>query len=211
MRRPLALVTLLVALPAASSEPQTWNFRVLLDGRDVGEHRFTVRSTAAEREVRSEARFDVRLLIVNAYRYRHEAVERWEGNCLRSVAARTETNGDTLAVAAASKAGRLVVERPGSSEEHEGCVMSFAYWNPQILAASRLLNPQTGEVLPVKITPQGAETLSVRGERRAAQRHRIDARDLQIDLWYADGRWVALEAPVAGGRRLRYELVASRP
>ena len=40
----------------------------------------------------------------------------------------------------------------------------------------------------------------------SATRHRLSAPNLQIDLWYADGRWVALEAPTPGGRTLRYEL-----
>ena len=85
--------------------------------------------------------------------------------------------------------------------------MSFAYWNPQILSERRLLNSQTGELLPVTITPQGEETLEVRGRRLTAQHHRISAPSLEIDLWYADGRWIALEAPARGGRRLRYELM----
>lgn len=207
MRRVLAFAALCLALPAAGSELRTWSFRVLLDDREIGEHQFTLRAAGEERELRSEARFDVRLLFVNAYRYRHEALERWDGNCLQSLTARTETNGERLAVSATARDGRLFVERPAALEAHEGCVMSFAYWNPQILKAQRLLNSQTGELLPVSITPLGEETRPVRGEPRVAQRHRIQAPGLQIDLWYADGRWIALEAPAAGGRRLRYELM----
>ena len=33
------------------------------------------------------------------------------------------------------------------------------------------------------------------------------AEQVQIDLWYADGQWIALEALALGGRRLRYELI----
>jgi hypothetical protein len=207
MQRLLVLAALCVALPCAASDPRTWHFRVLLDGREIGEHRFTLGTAGDARELRSQARFDVKLLFVNAYRYRHQALERWDGNCLRALVARTETNGETLAVNAATRDGRLVVERPAAREEHEGCVMSFAYWNPQILKARRLLNSQTGELLPVQVSARGEETLPIRGEPRAAQRHRIQAPGLQIDLWYAGGRWVALEAPAAGGRRLRYELM----
>ena len=206
MRCVLALAALCLALPAAA-EAHSWNFRVLLDDRQIGEHTFTLRTAGGQRELRSEARFDVHLLFVNVYRYRHEALERWDGNCLHSLAARTETNGERLAVSAAARDGRLVVERPAAREAHEGCVMSFAYWNPQILKARRLLNSQTGEVLPVTVTRRGEETRLVRGEPRVAQRHRIEAPGLEIDLWYADGRWVALEAPAEGGRRLRYELM----
>ena len=70
--------------------------------------------------------------------------------------------------------------------------MSFAYWNPQILNAQRLLNSQTGEFLAVKITAQGEETVDVRGKPLSARRHRISGPSLQIDLWYADDQWIAL-------------------
>jgi len=207
MRRLLALAGLCLALPGAASEVHTWKFRVLLDNREIGEHDFTLRAAGEDRELTSEARFDVRLLFVTAYRYRHKAVELWDGNCLRSLVARTDTNGETLAVNARTRDGRLVVERPDVPEVHEGCVMSFAYWNPQILKAQRLLNSQTGEVLPVTVLSRGEETVRVRGQALPAHRYRIDAPQLQIDLWYAGDRWVALEAPAAGGRHLRYELM----
>ena len=207
MRALIALVALCCAAPAAQAEARSWNFRVMLDDRDIGQHRFTLDGPDDRRELRSEARFDVRLLFINAYRYRHEAVEHWDGNCLHSLDSHTETNGKRLAVSAMTEGNRLVVAHATSRSEHEGCVMSFAYWNPQILNASQLLNSQTGELQPVTVTPQGAATLLVRGVPRAAQRYRISGPGLQIDIWYADADWVALEALTDGGRRLRYELI----
>jgi hypothetical protein len=102
--------------------------------------------------------------------------------------------------------GGLAVARPEGRDLHAGCVMSFAYWDPRILGADRLLNSQTGELVPVQVTAQGQEAFAVRGEPRTASRYRISGRELQIDLWYADGNWVGLEALADGGRRLRYEL-----
>jgi hypothetical protein len=58
----------------------------------------------------------------------------------------------------------------------------------------------------VRVDEHGTEHVSVAGRSVPATRHRLSAPDLQIDLWYADGRWVALEAPTPGGRLLRYEL-----
>ena len=84
--------------------------------------------------------------------------------------------------------------------------MSFAYWDPRILQADRLLNPQTGEWLPVRIETRGTEQVSVSGRTVTATRHRLSAPEMQIDLWYADGLWVGLEAAMRGGRLLRYEL-----
>jgi hypothetical protein len=203
----LVLSTVQAGAATAPGYAGEWKFRVLLDGKDIGEHRFLLRADGPERELRSEARFDVRILMFNAYRYVHEATERWNGNCLMSLASNTDSNGDRESVRAISTGGRLSVERTGQRNEHDGCIMTFAYWNPQILTAKRLLNSQTGELVPVTIADAGTETLTVRGRAVTANRHRIQGPDLRIDIWYAGEQWIALEAPAKGGRRLRYELI----
>ena len=206
------LSTLLVVTPTAISSPAAptadgeWNFRVLLDGKEVGWHRYVVRGDGASTEVESRAQFDVRFLLLNAYSYRHTARERWRGACLDELESRTETNGRVEEVAAVAYDDAVVVDGPSGDARLPGCVMSFAYWDPRILRATRLLNSQTGELVPVSIAERGTERVSVAGRTVAATRHRLSAPNLQIDLWYADGRWVALEAPTPGGRTLRYEL-----
>ena len=205
--RRLLAATLAAAAGSAAAEVRTWDFRVTLDDREIGRHRFTLAAReSGEREVRSEARFDVRFLFVDAFRYRHEAAERWQGECLQGLESSTETNGTLEAVRAQTQGGRLVVEAGGRREAHEGCVMSFAYWNPRVLAARRLLNSQTGELLPVRVTRIGEESIEAGGRTVTAERHRIEAPKLRIDLWYAGDQWLALESPAAGGRRLRYRL-----
>ena len=206
------LSTLLVVTPTAISSPAAptadgeWNFRVLLDGKEVGWHRYVVRGDGASTEVESRAQFDVRFLLLNAYSYRHTARERWRGACLDELESRTETNGRVEEVAAVAYDDAVVVDGPSGDARLPGCVMSFAYWDPRILRATRLLNSQTGELLPVSVAERGTERVNVAGRNVAATRHRLSAPNLQIDLWYADGRWVALEAPTPGGRTLRYEL-----
>jgi hypothetical protein len=214
MRASVAIALLLLAGPAAASSsaaslPGTgdqWNFRVVLDGKEVGWHRYVVRGDGAATDVESHARFDVRLLFANAYSYRHAARERWRGACLHELESRTETNGRVVEVAALVDDETLIVAGPSGDTRLPGCVMSFAYWNPLILRATSLLNSQSGELVPVSIAQRGTEQVRVAGHSVPATRHRLSAPDLQIDLWYADGRWVALEAPTPGGRLLRYEL-----
>lgn len=188
MRVLLAMLAM-VTLPAAAAT-RTWDFRVLLDGRDIGRHTFTREEEGDAARVVSEARFDVRFLFLSAYRYQHRAEERWRGDCLVSLEASTDDNG----------VRKDVRVRPA------GCTRSFSYWDPAILRAERLLNAQTGEVQPVGFTPVGTETIAVRGRETAASRHRLTGPGLSIDLWYSGGDWVALESSVEGGRRLRYEL-----
>ena len=177
--------------PAAESAARSWNFRVLLDGREIGQHSFMREGDADGMRVVSEARFRVRFLFLEAYRYEHRAEERWRDGCLVSLEARTDDNG----------VRRDVSVRPAE------CTRSFAYWDPAILRSGRLLNAQTGALLAVRSTPLGIENIPVRGREIPASRHRLTAPGLSIDLWYAGTDWVALESSVEGGRRLRYELL----
>ena len=181
---------MLQPLPALA-DARSWNFRVYLDNRPIGEHHFTMRSVGERREMHSSARFDVRVLLLNVYRYRHDATESWQDDCLRALRSETETNGKRQQVRA----------------EYADCIMSFAYWNPRMVQARQLVNSQTGVLTPVSITPVGTETIKVREQQRSARRYHIAGEQLAIDLWYVGDEWVALESATEGGRRLRYQLI----
>jgi hypothetical protein len=99
------------------------------------------------------------------------------------------------------------VEKSDSKEFLPGCVMTFAYWNPEFLKQERLLNPQTGEYLPVKVELLGTDSLEVRGEMVDAKRYKVTAKDIDLLVWYADDKeWVALESIAKTGHVIRYEL-----
>jgi hypothetical protein len=206
MRTLTVLILLLAGSAPALASSGEWNFRVLLDGKEIGMHRYLLNDSGPDRTLRSEAEFDVRLLSFSLYRYQHEAVERWRDGCLVALDSRTEANGKLTAVQARSEIDGLAVSRADGRTRHSGCIMSFAYWDPRILEATALLNSQTGTLTPVDVSALGTELRSVQGRQVMTERHRIRGPELEIDLWYADGRWIALEAPAVGGRRLRYEL-----
>jgi len=189
---------------AFASGEREWRFRVLLDASEVGTHTFRVTERGSGRSVESSARFKVKLLFIDAYTYAHEARERWQGDCLAELDARTDDNGERVAVRGARRGAQFEV---AGSAPLPGCVMSFAYWNPAMLKQPRLLNVQTGELIEVRIEPLGEETLSVRGTSLNAQRYAVHAPKFRIDLWYAaDASWVQLESRTGSGRLLRYEI-----
>ena len=216
--RKLLLTTLLAANCAAYSAPpvavdadveegRNWNFRVLLNGSEIGYHRFELVDSGTTRELLSEAAFDVRVLFFNAFRYRHMTTEKWDGQCLSEIRSETDANGKSVALQGERTADGFVVATTDDEENLPGCVMTFAYWNPQFLHQSRLLNPQTGEYLDVQVQPLDAEPVSVRGENVLAQPYRLIARNMELTVWYSQNdEWLALESVVKGGRILRYEL-----
>ena len=202
----LTLGSMTPVATANTAPDDTLRFRVLLDGDSIGQHHFELRTSGDTREVVSKADFRVRLLFVDVYRYRHTATERWRGDCLESLTAHTDDNGEVEVVAARRGGEGLEVKATRTRARHNGCVRSFAYWNPKILDGGRLLNTQTGEYLPVRVAPLGEERIPVRGRFEDTRRYRLTAQGMEIDLWYADGEeWVALESRAGDGRRLRYE------
>ncbi len=211
-RNPLA--ALLVALLAttstafASTAPQTLRFKVYLDESPIGEHSFELTAGGAEKRVVSRARFDVNLLIFTAYRYRHESQEQWRDGCLERIQSTTDDNGKDFRVQGQRIADALKLEVNGKPDRLPTCVSTFAYWEPDFLKRPRLLNPQTGELVDVRLEPQGRERRTFRGSEVNAKRYRLKADDLDITLWYtADGDWIGLESDTGKGRKLRYERV----
>ena len=201
----------LLMTTAVGSTPQPndrdWNFTVYLDDDPVGHHRFTLTETEAMRKLRSEARFTVKVLMIEAYRYAHESNENWQGDCLATIDARTDDNGDQSSVQGNARDGRFELKKGVRAETLPACIMTFAYWNPLMLKQSRLLNPQTGDYTTVRIAAQGREMLPVRGQPVSTDKYHLDAGKFQIDLWYADGgRWVGLDSLLDNGRKLRYRM-----
>lgn len=200
----------LFPLNSALSAPRidVWNFKVYLDENPVGYHRFTLTQQASQRELHSEARFDVKLLMFTAYTYIHEANESWQGDCLASLQAKTDDNGDRIQVVGGREDGRFRLRTNRLQTDLPDCIMTFAYWHPEMIAQKHLLNPQTGEYTMVQIFSKGQEKMPVSGVERAAERYRLDAGKFKIDLWYGveDHRWLALDSTLEGGRKLRYRI-----
>ena len=191
----------------ARTDARSWEFSVLLDGSPIGYHRFELQPGADGLELLSEASFDVRVLFINAFRYRHTNRELWDGGCLSRIESSTRQNGKRFAVNGARVDDQFVLRAGDSADPLGACVMTFAYWNPRFLEQSQLLNPQSGEYLPVNVESLGRTEFTVRGERVLATAWRVTARNTDLTVWYSDNdEWLGLESVAKGGRILRYEL-----
>ncbi|HSD39854.1 MAG TPA: DUF6134 family protein [Rhodocyclaceae bacterium] len=199
--RPLVVALAFVARAALAQEPAVdageWDFVATLDGKAIGTHRFVVSAASAARSVTSQAQFVVRVLGIPVYRYRHEAQERWQEDCLRELHADTDDDGQRQQVA---------------QRFDDACVMGFAYWNPRLSRQRQLIDPQTGRVGPARFEPLPDASIEVRGRPVAAHGWRLVADKQRITVWYAadSGRWIALDAEARGGRRLSYRLPAGK-
>lgn len=219
------------AIGATESQPrqapnmQVLSFRVLLDDRDIGIHRFRIEQMAEAETIDIDADFKVTFLGIPFYRYSHKNREVWRNGCLESIRSTTDDNGDQLSVDGRRSAAGFTInthtidthsEQQTSYQLDNSCIMTFAYWNPQFLKQQRLLNAQNGEWLPVDIDFIGIENLDLgeSGGRNpgnkpvAAKKYQVRSADNTIDItvWYdrTTHQWLSLTSRVSGDRLLRY-------
>lgn len=205
-----AVVAVILAATVAAAVPagptRNWHFAVLLDGKRIGEHDFSVVRHSGEVDVTIEAHFKVKALFIPLYHYDHEDREVWRGGCLARIDSRTDDNGKKSAVHGALLDNVFEVASQTRDTALPACVKTFAYWDQSFLTESRLLNSQTGEYQSVHLTRHGLENIRVAGHAIEAQHYSLIAEHLGIDLWYSSaGDWVALESKLENGRTLRYE------
>jgi hypothetical protein len=198
---------------AAASTKDELTFAVSLDDQPIGVHRFRISDEGAMRVVDSEATFDVRILRVPVYRYRHRNTETWQNGCLKRIDSETDANGTPYAVDLSKTAMGYRIVTPGETQTYEvDCLMSFAYWDQRFLQQNRLLNTQTGEPITVEILSLGESQRQIANQMLLVQGFRIRAElqgvDIKVFYHRADGRWVALESVLENGRTLRYALAA---
>jgi len=200
------LLTLLLS-PLAALANQTWDFRVFLDDKEIGTHRFDLVEQGAERQLTSQAKMAVKILFVTAYTYDHHDVEQWRGDCVAKLSSQTDDNGKKHHVEVVRGEVETVVNTEQGTQKLGECVLTFAYWNPAMLKQTRLLNSQDGEYVDLKITDTGADEILVRGVKTAARRYELRSKKLSIDLWYStSNEWLALESKTERGQKLIYKL-----
>ncbi|MEM8683547.1 MAG: DUF6134 family protein [Pseudomonadota bacterium] len=207
MKRLVLLVLLAAGSAQATETVDAFEFDVFLDKKPIGYHSFELSREGDRTMLSTEAKFDIKVLFVTAFRYFHQNKEVWSGDCLVEIEAQTDSNGKVSSIAGQQADAGFELAVGDNRETLDGCVKSFAYWNPSILEADSLLNAQTGEYEPVESRFDGEETLAIGGQKIETRRYRLTSRRGEILLWYAadGGQWLALDAPARGERRIRYE------
>jgi hypothetical protein len=197
-----------VSASAGTAEAREWSFRVLLDGKPVGSQRFMLTTEAGVTRLETVADFKVKILFATVYRYLHRNEETWVGDCLAEINSSTDVNGKPFSVTGKKRDGYFEVTGTGSTEKLPQCISTFAYWDPDFLKHSRLLNAQNGEYLDVEVSDPKPDTRIVKGEEVPAMQYQLKAGELDLKLWYStDDQWLALESKTRSDRILSYELL----
>lgn len=200
----LALLFCSQLLWAEAATDRSWNFKVLINDREVGSHQFRVTGEGDSLSVSSTMNMDFKVLLVKKVRYQHQANEIWQGSCLTDVSSQTNRQGKAVSLKVKPVETGLLVEKDKMTEGAEvlaGCVRSFAYWDPQLLQGERLLNVETGEYMPVVISRRVSAEDNITHMIIAAPKGDIH---LQYD---AAGDWLSLQTKLKTGAELKYQRI----
>ena len=206
MKKIVLCACLLIATPLLQAKE--WAFDVYLDKSKIGSHTFTLN----DKTLTSRAKFNVKVLFIEAYKYDHTAIEQWAGDCLSTLEANTTENKVVTKVNGKLEGDAFNVKNGSLEQALPACVMTFAYWNPKILAQSKLLNPQNAEYLDTTITKLGVAQIEVKGKPAETTHYKITGalkgvKKLNIELWYNQGNdWVALKSVTPEGYNIIYKL-----
>ncbi len=186
------------AAPAASAaglpacpvqNGQTASYDIVRGGNVIGSQ--TVHYTLAGTDLTVDITVNaaIRVMGVRVYNYTHRGTERWHDGQMVSLAAKTDDDGTPRQVNAMRDP---VTGWHGISGPPPGTapLLASSLWNSQTVAATRLLDRETGAIQAVRVTQAGDETLTL--GTRSVSAHRYDlAGVVSGSAWYdSSGCWV---------------------
>lgn len=203
----LFVLTSLLAL-SPLLQAKEWAFDVFLDKSRIGSHVFTFNDNMLV----SKAKFNVKVLFIEAYKYDHTSKEQWQNDCLTNIDVNTTEDKINTKVKGKKTASGFEVGDGKTNQNLPECVMTFAYWNPKTLEQSKLLNPQNAEYLDTTFTKIGSADITVKGKPTETTHYKLAGmlngiKKLNIELWYnQNNEWVALKSVTPEGYNIIYKL-----
>lgn len=184
----------------------TIRFNVLRKGNNFGSHTVTFEDGQDNALIaNTKVALKAGLGPITVFRYDLSARETWRNGDLVSVRGQANDDGKKGSMEATRNGNSLDVQGTEFSGEISTSIVPASHWNYAQTRASELLSTENGEVLEVKVTRQGRETIQAGGQTIEANRYLMDS-DIDVTLWYDDqGRWVKL-AFEARGQDIEYVL-----
>lgn len=225
---PLAMALLLLAGPAIaddSAPPEivrvqsdfAWTpkdgdeiaFDVLRKGKPFGSHSVTFKvAPDGTLTATTDVRLKAGLGPITLFHYALDASETWKDGALVALKGAVDDDGKDGSVTARADGEALAVAGTEYSGQVSRDILPASHWNVAQTRATELLSTEDGEIIKVKVSDKGQDTVMVAGKRVEATRYLMDS-DIDVDLWYdSEGRWVKL-AFVARGQQIDY--VLARP
>lgn len=217
LRAFIAFLALLgVAAPAAASDeyPKPADGeRIVFDVYRQSDVEFGVHEVAFEHDgddviARSTIRLRAGFGPITAFRYEHDATERWNEGRLLGLTSQTLKDGDTYNVSAQYEDGMISVE--GEDPEDgpvsltlPGDILSSSHWHGYPADMEQMLNTEHGTIMETTVEDFGMTEIEGDGGMIAVRHIRLSS-SLVVDLYYDEnGRWAGCEFE-ARGQSVRY-------
>ncbi len=194
------LISLLLLASSSFAIAKEFNFKVLLNDKDIGHHRFSVE----DQTVNSDAAFDVKLWIIPAYKYRHKATETNLNGCLTSLQSETQDGADNFALKTIETTPNFKILVNQKEITHPSCMQTFRYWDINFTQQKTAINPQDGKLFTLNFTHDGTEPINSLGKSIRANKYTLKAvgdqdEKFHIELWYhpETQAWLQLKSGIA--------------
>ena len=178
-------------LPACPiSNGQTVTYDILRGDSAIGHQTTRYAVAGGDITVTIDVTASLRALGVRVYHYEHHGVEQWHGGQMVHLTTTTDDNGTPRHVDAVrdpqSGAWRGITgPQPGPAP-----LLSTSFWNSQTVTQTRLLDRETGEIVPVQVGAAGSQALQI-GQRQVTASKYDLAGPVKGTVWYdAAGCWV---------------------
>ena len=194
------------AAPGASTE--TLRFAIIRNGDQIGTHTVEINRGPKETSVSMSTDLAVKVMFITAYHLQYTTSEKWVGGKLVALNSESDDNGTKHKVSATLKQNGLEVDADGKTSTVDKNIMPATLWNPEVVKRTQLLDPKDGEVVPLTVTDQGPEDLTIEGKPVKAHHYALKAK-FQQDVWY-DGQGRLVQSSLVGpdGSVILYKPVA---
>jgi hypothetical protein len=204
----LATVFCVSSAPAsAGTTPGRIEFQVMREGHPFGRQNVTVFQTAGGLVAETSADLRAALGPLTLFSYTQRCRELWRDGSMSDLRCLTVQNGRRKTVSSETRANALrVTGASGGITDFSAGTLPTSWWTRPPLNVHEMINTETGERLPVRVTRVGRETVETSSGRISADHIRVQG-TLTVDLWYDDaGHWVGC-AFTASGQHMTYRLL----
>jgi len=205
----LSLAMALMPSPAAAgTSTGRVEFELYRSGHVFGRQSVTVSERGGALVAEINAALHAGLGPVTLFSYTQQCRETWRGGALASLSCSTRKNGRNMNVSGAAANGVISISGISARTDFPLSTLPTSWWTRPPLSTREMINSETGERLPVRVSLVGRETIVTNGVRMSTDRIRVQG-TVSVDLWYDDaGHWVGC-AFTAQGQHITYRLLSA--
>jgi Family of unknown function (DUF6134) len=193
------------AAPGASVE--TLRYAITRNGDQIGTHTVEISRGPKETSVTMSTELAVKVMFITAYHMQFTTSEKWVAGKLVALNSEGDDNGTKHKVSAALKGSGLEVDADGKTSTVDKNIMPATLWNHEVVKRSQVLDPKDGAILPMTVTDQGTDELTIDG-RTVKARHYVLKSKFPQDVWYDEkGRLVQSSLVAPDGSVILYKPV----